>query len=181
MTDTIMDELKAMARAAGFDAAGALDCSTIILRPEVRGACEINRCGRYGKSWSCPPACGTLDECAGRIRRYTKGLIVQTVGKLEDEFDGEGMMEAGHRHARNFRALSGELRKMYPGMLPLGTESCSACDQCTHPDAPCRNPAGPSVPMEAYGMMVGDVCRANGMDYYHGKGTLTFTGCFLLE
>jgi hypothetical protein len=30
-------------------------------------------------------------------------------------------------------------------------------------------------------MMVSDVCRANGMDYYHGKGTLTYTGCFLLE
>jgi hypothetical protein len=45
-------------------------------------------------SWSCPPGCGSLDECTARIRRYAKGLIVQTAGKLEDEFDGEGMMAA---------------------------------------------------------------------------------------
>jgi hypothetical protein len=30
-------------------------------------------------------------------------------------------------------------------------------------------------------MIVSDICQANGMEYYRGKGTLTFTGCFLLE
>jgi predicted metal-binding protein len=148
-----IEDLMAKALEAGFDAAGALDCSTIILRPEVREACEKDKCR----------------------------IIVQTVAKLEDEFDGEGMMEAARRHEQSFRSFSKELRKDYPGMLPLGTESCSSCDRCTYPDAPCREPHGASVPMEACGMMVSDVCRANGMDYYHGKGTLTYTGCFLLE
>jgi predicted metal-binding protein len=166
---------------AGFDAAGALDCSTIVLRPEVRQACENNRCGRHGKSWSCPPGCGSLDECAARIRRYAKGIIVQTIGKLEDEFDGEGMEEAAKRHLQSFRCLSKELRKDYPDMLPLGTGSCSNCDLCSYPDAPCRDPLGASSPMEAFGMMVSDICKANGMEYYHGKSTLTLTACFLLE
>jgi predicted metal-binding protein len=176
-----MEKLITKALEAGFDAAGALDCSTIILRPEAREACEINKCGRYDKSWSCPPGCGSLDECAARIRRYAKGLIVQTVATLEDEFDGEGMMEAAHRHEQNFHRFSRELRKDYPGLLPIGTGSCSICDRCTYPDAPCRDPHGASSPMEAFGMMVSDVCRANGMEYYRGKGTITFTGCFLLE
>jgi predicted metal-binding protein len=177
----MIDDLITKALAAGFDAAGALDCSTLILRPEVRAACEINKCRRYGKSWACPPGCGSLEECAARIRRYAKGLIVQTVGQLEDEFDGEGMMEAAHRHEQSFRRFAAELRKEYSGMLPIGTEGCSNCDLCTYPDAPCRDPRGASAPMEAYGMMVKDVCQANHMEYYHGKGTLTFTGCFLLE
>lgn len=176
-----METWIARALAAGFDAAGALNCAAIVLRPEVRAACEVNRCRRYGTSWSCPPACGSLDECAERIRRYSKGLIVQTVGRLEDEFDGEGMMEAAARHARSFRSLSRELRQEYAGMLPVGTESCSNCERCTYPEAPCRDPHGASAPMEAYGMMVSEVCKASGMDYYHGKGTVTFTGCFLLE
>ncbi len=177
----MMETLIARALKAGFDAAGELDCSTIMLRPEVRAACENNSCRRYGKSWSCPPGCGSLDECSARIRRYAKGLIVQTIGKLEDELDGEGMMEAARRHAQIFRRFARELRREYPGMLPIGTESCSACDLCSYPDAPCRDPLGASSPMEAYGMMVHDVCRANGMAYYHGKGTITYTGCFLLE
>jgi predicted metal-binding protein len=177
----MMEKLITKALEVGFDAAGALDCSTIILRPDVRAACEENKCRRHGKSWSCPPGCGSLDECAARIHRYAIGLIVQTVGKLEDEFDGEGMMETAQRHAQCFSRFAKELRKDYPDMLPIGTESCSDCDLCTYPDAPCRDPYGASAPMEAYGMMVKDVCQANGMEYYHGKGTLTFTACFLLE
>jgi len=176
-----MEILIKKALEAGFDKAGALDCSTIILHPEVRAACEQNKCGRYGTSWSCPPGCGSLDECAARIRLYSKGLIVQTVGKLEDEFDGEGMMEAAHRHEQSICRFTRELRKDYPGMLAMGTESCANCDRCSYPDAPCRDPHGASSPMEAFGMMVSDVCRANGIEYYHGKGTITFTGCFLLE
>ncbi len=176
-----IEELITRACEAGFDAAGALDCSTINLRKEAREACEKNTCGRYGKSWSCPPGCGSLDECTALIRRYGKGLIVQTIGKLEDEFDGEGMMEAAHRHAQTFRHFSRVLRKEYPDMLPVGSESCSACDACSFPESPCRDPHGASSPMEAYGMMVNEVCRANGLEYYHGKGTITFTGCYLLE
>jgi predicted metal-binding protein len=177
----MMENLITKALEAGFDAAGALDCSTIILRPAAREACKENKCGRFGKSWSCPPGCGSLDECASSIRRYAKGLIAQTVGKLEDEFDGEGMMAAAHRHAQRFRYFSQELRKEYPGMLAIGSESCSICDLCSYPDAPCRDPLGANSPMEAFGVMVSDICRANGMEYYHGKGTITFTGCFLLE
>jgi predicted metal-binding protein len=177
----MIETLITRALEAGFDAAGALDCSTIILRPEVREACKKNTCGRYGKSWSCPPGCGSLDECAARIRKYAKGLIVQTVGRLEDEFDGEGMMDAERRHAQSFHRLANELRKEYPGMLAMGTGSCSNCDRCSYPDAPCLDPLGASSPMEAFGMTVSEVCRANGMEYYYGKGTIAFTGCFLLE
>lgn len=175
-----METLIRRALDAGFDQAGALDCSTIVLRPEVREACRKNACRRYGTSWSCPPGCGSLDECAARIRGYSRGLIVQTVGQLEDEFDGEGVKAAAQRHAETFRRFARELRKEYPGMLPMGTESCSNCETCSYPDAPCRDPFGASPPMEAFGILVSEVCRANGMQYYYGKGTITFTACFLL-
>ena len=176
-----MDDLTRMALDTGFDAAQKLDCSTIALYPDVRAACELNRCGRYGKSWSCPPGCGSLQECEDRLRKYSSGLMVQTVRKLEDEFDSDGMLETARRHERNFRTLSERLWADYPEMLPMGTGSCSYCDCCTYPDAPCRNPHGAAIPMEAYGMMVHEICRSNAMEYYHGKGTITFTACFLLE
>lgn len=174
------EKLNALALEAGFDAAGALDCATIELHPEVRAACKTDRCGRYGTNWSCPPGCGTLEECAERIRKYTKGLVVQTIAVLEDEFDGEGMMAAADRHAQSFRRLSGQLCDDFPDMLPMGTGSCSICETCTYPDAPCRSPEGAIVPMEAYGMIVSDICEKNDLLYYNGKGTITYTGCFLL-
>ena len=46
----------------------------------------------------CPPGCGSLEECEAKVRQYRYGIIVQTVGELEDAFDGEGMMETEARH-----------------------------------------------------------------------------------
>ena len=91
---------------AGFDVAVPLDCSTIELRPEVRAMCEVNKCGVYNKIWSCPPGCGTLDECRERVKKYSIGIIVQSKGELEDEFDFEGIEEVSKRHAETFRKFS---------------------------------------------------------------------------
>lgn len=179
-TKISFEKIEALALKAGFDTAGALDCATIELHPEVRAACETNRCGRYGANWSCPPGCGTLEECAARIRNYTKGVLVQTVGILEDEFDGEAMVAAADLHAQSFLRLANKLRADFPDMLPMGTGSCSICETCTYPDAPCRSPKGATAPMEAYGMIVSDICKKNNLSYYNGKGTITYTGCFLL-
>ena len=137
-----MKKIISLAHGAGFDAAGALDCATIELHPEVRAACKADRCGRYGTNWSCPPGCGALEECAVRVRPYTKGIIVQTIGILEDEFDGEGMAAAADRHAQSFHRLAGQLRTHFPAMLPMGTGSCSNCETCTYPHSPCRSPEG---------------------------------------
>ncbi len=170
-----------LALESGFDRASPLDCSTITLHSEVRDTCKKNTCGKYGKSWSCPPGCGTLEECWQRVQRYSEGIIVQTIGELEDEFDGEGMMEAAAAQSSRFRELTPKLRKLFPEMLAIGTGSCSTCSECTYPDAPCRFPEGASSPMEALGMIVSEVCAANGVQYYNGKGTITYTACFLLK
>ena len=64
-----------------------MDPATIELKEEVRQMCAA--CGKYGKCWSCPPGCGTLEACAARISAYRQGILVQTTGLLEDEFDVE--------------------------------------------------------------------------------------------
>lgn len=174
-----MDRLLNMALEAGFTHAGPLAAATIELKPEVRQMCAA--CGVYDKRWSCPPGCGTLEECAGRIGKFTSGILVQTVGQLEDEFDGEGMMETEAAHKEHFLKLYAELRKLFPDMLALGAGCCSQCKDCTYPDKPCRFPDRMVSSMEAYGMVVTEVCRANGLAYNHGKNTIAYTSCFLVE
>ena len=72
------EKVLAIAKNAGFPQVGELDCDTIRLMPEVRKMCEDNTCGMYGKCWSCPPGCGSLEECESRVRKYKKGILVQT-------------------------------------------------------------------------------------------------------
>ena len=158
-----MEELKKLGEEAGFTHVAALDCSTIKLLPEVRQMCASNTCHMYGKNWHCPPGCGTLEECEARVRSYRQGILVQTVGELEDSMDGEGMMEAEK------------------AQLPIGSGACTRCASCTYPDAPCRFPDKTFASMEAYGMLVTQVCQDNDLPYYYGPCTIAYTSCFLLE
>ena len=114
------EALRRQGQQAGFTHVAPLKVSTIQLLPEVRDMCATNSCGAYGQKWSCPPGCGTLEECRQRLQGYTEGILVQTVGELEDEMDGETMMETERRHKATFYRFLDELLPQYPGLLALG-------------------------------------------------------------
>ena len=174
-----MEHAMKLALEMGFSQAGVLDPATIELKEEVRQMCR--NCGAYDTRWSCPPGCGSLEECRERIGAYQQGILVQTTGQLEDPFDGEGMMETEATHKENFTKLYALLRQQHPGMLALGAGGCRLCKTCAYPDAPCRFPEKMVSSMEANGMVVTEVCRANGLQYNYGPNTITYTSCFLLK
>lgn len=175
------EEIRKMGEEYGFTHVGLLDCDTIVLMPEVREMCEKNTCHMYGKRWSCPPGCGSLEKCSEIIHKYKRGIIVQTVGMLEDPMDGETMMETEAIHKEHFYGFEKLLREKYPDMLPVGAGCCTKCKECTYPDAPCRFPGQAFSSMEAYGMLVTQVCKENHMKYYYGDCTIAYTSCYLLE
>ena len=43
--------------------------------PEIRRICEGNSCRGYGKTWACPPAVGSLEECQQRVMQYGNMLL----------------------------------------------------------------------------------------------------------
>ena len=175
------EQLEKQGLECGFSHVAPLDAGTIELKTEVRKMCEVNSCGVYGKNWCCPPGVGTLEECEARIRRYTRGILVQTVGQLEDAMDAETMMETQAEHQAHFEQMRSKLLQQYPQMLSLGAGTCTRCKECTYPDAPCRFEHNTFASMEAYGMLVTQVCQANNLPYYYGSCTIAYTGCFLLE
>ena len=174
-------ELSALAQSAGFTAWAALDTATIELKPQVRDMCAANACGQYGKRWSCPPGCGTLDECRELLKGYTRGILVQSVGELEDNFDIETMMETEAAHKERFYAMRKALVEKGIDALAAGAGCCTICPECTYPDAPCRFPEEKMSSMEALGMLVLEVCKANDMRYFYGENTIAYTSCFLFR
>ena len=80
-----LKELQQLGKEIGFFKIEEMDTGKIKLLPEVRQMCSTDKCHMYGRNWSCPPACGTLEECGEDISGYTRGIIVQTKGELEDE------------------------------------------------------------------------------------------------
>ena len=175
------EQLKARALEVGFTNAARLDVSTIRLREDVRAMCSANNCGAYGRNWSCPPACGEIDSLQKIVSGFREGILVQTVGEIEDSFDAEGIMEAEALHKAHFAALHEQLIKDHPGLLALSAGTCTRCKSCTYPDAPCRFPEKRFSSMEAYGILVMDACKANGLSYYYGPQHIAYTSCFLLS
>lgn len=172
---------KEQALACGFSHVGPLNVDTIEMHKEARDACAENKCHMYGKNWSCPPGCGTLEECEARLRKYKDGLILQTTCEMEDAFDFEAMADLGERHQKAFKQFAELIRAVYPGCMILGMAGCENCKECTYPDNPCRFPDKMTSAMEGYGMIVSEVCQRNDIKYYYGPGTLTYVGCVLVK
>lgn len=141
---------------------------------EVRAACEANLCGRYGKSWACPPGAGDWETLRDHYRGYEHALVYTTKHDLEDSFDIEGMDEGRIQHERLdeavLRLLSGQA-----GRYELsGAGSCAVCDKCTYPEAPCRHPEKARRSMEACGIDVVALSRSCGINYTNGANTVTY-------
>ena len=176
-----IQEFCALAKEIGFEQAGPLDPATIELKEEVREMCASGKCTMYDKRWSCPPGCGTLDECRELLKGYTRGILVQSVGELEDNFDIETMMETEAAHKERFYAIRKALVEKGIDALAAGAGCCTICPECTYPDAPCRFPEEKMSSMEALGMLVLEVCKANDMRYFYGENTIAYTSCFLFR
>ena len=175
------EKLTAIAQECGFTHSAPLDVSKLEFTQTVRDMCKANKCDKYGKSWSCPPACAPLEEIREHVMGYSYGLLVQTVGDLEDIFDWEGIMKVGKRQKNSFAKMWKELEKEYGHVLALGSGSCQLCERCTYPKSPCRFPEKREVSMEACGLLVSKVCEDNALTFNYGQKTTSFTSCFLLK
>lgn len=176
-----MQELLALAEEIGFSHGGELNMAALRFLPEVRVMCAADKCRSYGRNWCCPPHCGSLEEMAERVNGFSRGVLVQSTGLLEDEFDFEAMAETEREHKRRFLRLAETLRSRGVRFLPMGAGTCSLCPVCTCPEEPCRFPEKAMPSMEACGLLVSQVCKDSGLNYYYGKKSITYTGCVLVE
>lgn len=175
------EELLSLAQECSFEHTAPLNIAALDFHEDVRAMCEANRCGCYGKNWCCPPHCGSLAEAAEKAAGFRRGLLLQSTGQMEDDFDLETMLGTEMLHKKRFGCFVTELRKTYPACLPMGTGACTVCRSCACPDEPCRCPELAIPSMEAYGLLVSEVCRASGLPYYYGPHTLTYTACVLVD
>ena len=170
-----------LAEETGFSHFGIFETSSLSFRPEVRDMCKAGRCGGYGTRWTCPPYCGTLEESAAKARIYNTGILLQMTGTMEDDFDVECMMETEQAVKEKLALFVKEVQRLEIPCLPMTAGTCTKCEKCTCPEEPCRFPSEAFISMEAYGLIVNDVCTAAGVNYNHGPKTITFTTCVLFN
>lgn len=162
----------------GFDMAVPVNVPHLKPMKAVRDMCAENRCGAYGRNWMCPPACGSLEDCAAQIAGYSNGILLQTIGHMEKVIDTKAYLRTEQKHLAQFHELAEQIRTVYPQALCLGSGGCRVCKRCAYPE-PCRFPHQAYGSMEGYGLLVSQVCKDHGVSYHHGEKTITYTACIL--
>lgn len=175
------EELLKLAEECGFEHFGMLNVPALDFNPAVRDMCAADRCHMYGRCWTCPPGCGTLEDISAKAAAYQRGLLLQSTGEMEDDFDVEVMLGTEQTQKERFNKLCAAIREQYPNCLPMSSGACTVCEKCTYPDAPCRFPGRAIPSMEAYGLVVSKTCEDSGMKYYYGPQTITYSACILID
>ena len=147
-------------------------------RDEVRYICRTE-CPRYGTSWSCPPAVGTVEECRKRCLGYEDVLMFTTIAEGVDTEDMSAMLATRREHEEITRQIRDEMQDFCGNMQVLSTESCAICEKCAYPDAPCRHPDRMFPCIESYGILVTELAEKNGITFMGGSGLVTWFSLIL--
>jgi len=149
--------------------------NTLIFSPEMFDYCQKNTCGNYNKSWTCPPACESMEDQREKILLYKNVLVFTTMHELEDSFDYDGMTGGRENHT----LLTVEIKKRLNDVPVFGAGSCPVCKDndgnsvCAYPN-PCPYPEKKIGSIEAAGINVTELSKAAGIAYNNGKNTVTF-------
>ena len=152
-----------------------LATAALSFSPALLDYCKTNVCGCYNKSWTCPPACGSIHEQQKKILSFENALIFTTKHEIEDSFDYDGMNNGRKRHT----LLTAEIKKMSGNAPVYGAGQCPVCDNCAFPK-PCLFPEKQIGSIEAAGIDVTELSKASGIKYNNGWNTVTFFSMILM-
>lgn len=139
----------------------------------VREICK-NECPRYGSSWSCPPAVGTVEECRERCMQYQDCFVFCTVAEVDDITNMDCTLPTRMEHEEVTRSITGIFRSHFGEVLTLSTESCDHCSKCAYPDATCRFPDRMFPCVESHGILVTDLAEQGGLSFMNGANVVTW-------
>jgi predicted metal-binding protein len=155
--------------------------SEINYRQEIREICKDNSCRQYGRTWACPPAVGTVEECKNRCLRYSAMLVFTGKFMLEDSFDLDGMKRSMNDFKRIAHEVESAAKPYLKNYLVLSNESCNTCTTCAYPDTPCRFPEQLHHSIEGYGILVAELAEQAAVNYNNGENTVTYFGALLFN
>lgn len=147
----------------------------------VREICR-STCPRYGKSWACPPAVGTLAECEERIRSFSHAVFFSTVAEVSDVMNMEETLSTRHAHEEITNALAEHIREQGFEVFVLSTESCDICPTCAYKQGkPCNHPEYMHPCLESHGVVVMDLVEREAMEYNIGGNTILWFSMVLFR
>ena len=145
----------------------------ITFSSRVRQICK-KECSRYGASWSCPPAVGTVDACKERCFQYTHALFFSSIAEVRNIMDMEETLKTKPAHEEITRKIEQHLKDESLMTYTLSSDSCQECKKCAYPRGDCRHLDLMHPCIESHGIVVADLIEKNQMDYYLGENIVVW-------
>lgn len=146
----------------------------------IRTVCETE-CPRYGKTWACPPAVGSVESCRTRCLAYPEGLMIATLTEVNDIASLEETLATRPAHEEITHEAAALLRAQGVDVMVLSTDSCGICPSCTYPDAPCRHPEKMYPCVESHGIVLTALAERYGVEYQYGNNVVTWFSLLLFR
>ena len=153
---------------------GFLDPKTLDFTQRVRYICQ-SECPMFGKSWACPPAVGTVEDCQKKCFAFSDCLMIATITEVADIADIEDSLSTRGEHERLTNEIADLLRRQGIAPYILSTEACAECERCAYLDGlPCRHPDRMHPCVESHGINLIPVLEKNGLDFQYGSNIVTW-------
>ena len=176
--------LNELAKEYGFEGVGITTTDTIPFVPEFRENCEENLCGNYGRNYSCPPYCGTVEEMMAKVRSYRHAIVLKTAFEVDNALDGEAMKPLKKDHSQRSRLFFKQVKETYgiteDHMILAGP--CGLCEKCRMPeDKPCPFEAERASCLSAYSINITTLAEELGMPISWDLDQVSFFSLYLWE
>ena len=145
----------------------------LLFSDRIRWICE-HECPMYGKTWACPPAVGSVEECRARCLAYEEALVIATITEVSDIANIGETLATRAPHEDITRQVAEMVRGQAEEIMVLSTEACAICEDCAYPGAPCRFREKMYPCVESHGIVVTDLAEKEGIDFYAEGNLVTW-------
>ena len=160
---------------------GFIDPGKLEFSDRIRWICE-HECPMYGKTWACPQAVGSVEQCQKKCMGYNRCLMISSITEVADIADLQETLDTRADHEELTNQVADLLRQQGVEPYALSTEACALCQRCAYLDgAPCRFPEKMHPCVESQGINVIPVLESLGMEFQYGDNVVTWVSLLLFS
>lgn len=146
---------------------------------QIRWICQ-QECPMYGKSWACPPAVGSVDQCRNKCFAYENCLLISTIVEVYDIANIEETLKTRPEHEEITNQVRDMMRAQGIEPYVLSTEACAACERCAYLDGEaCRFPEKMHPCVESHGINILPMIEELGLMFQYGENVVTWFSLLL--
>jgi predicted metal-binding protein len=124
VVESVLPELRAIAVAGGATRVEHIDPAKVVVSEWVRSKC-LHGCGMFGKRFTCPPYCSTIEDTRAMLRSYSEALLIGF-----DGLAGQALKSFGSAHEVAFSLERAAFIMGFERAFSFGAGFCTLCPEC---------------------------------------------------